>query len=59
MDKEIRPIQDEIVLYQSEDGYQSGETFSVKVEQHRDGAEPNDDLTMMCIRLRAKQSGHQ
>ena len=27
------------------------ETLAVKVEQHRDGAEPNDDLTMMCLRV--------
>ena len=27
------------------------ETLKAEVEQHRDGAEPNDDLTMMCIRI--------
>ena len=27
------------------------EMFKVEVEQHRNGAEPNDDLTMMCIRV--------
>jgi sigma-B regulation protein RsbU (phosphoserine phosphatase) len=27
------------------------ETLAAAVEQHRDGAEPNDDLTMMCIRV--------
>jgi serine phosphatase RsbU (regulator of sigma subunit) len=27
------------------------ETLAKEVEQHRDGAEPNDDLTMMCIRV--------
>jgi sigma-B regulation protein RsbU (phosphoserine phosphatase) len=27
------------------------ETLQVAVEQHRNGAEPNDDLTMMCIRI--------
>ena len=27
------------------------DTFKAEVEQHRDGAEPNDDLTMMCIRV--------
>ena len=26
-------------------------TLTAAVEQHRDGAEPNDDLTMMCIKL--------
>lgn len=27
------------------------ETLKAEVEHHRDGAEPNDDLTMMCVRL--------
>ena len=27
------------------------ETVAAKVEEHRDGAEPNDDLTMMCLRI--------
>ena len=27
------------------------ESLSVEVEAHRNGAEPNDDLTMMCIHL--------
>ena len=27
------------------------ETLQADVERHRDGAEPNDDLTMMCIRV--------
>ena len=27
------------------------ETLAKEVELHRDGAEPNDDLTMMCIRV--------
>ena len=27
------------------------ETMAARVEEHRDGAEPNDDLTMMCIRI--------
>ena len=27
------------------------ETLAVEVEKHRDGMEPNDDLTMMCIRV--------
>ena len=26
------------------------ETLKAEVEKHRDGAEPNDDLTMMCLR---------
>ena len=27
------------------------ETLAAEVERHRDGAEPNDDLTMMCLRF--------
>jgi sigma-B regulation protein RsbU (phosphoserine phosphatase) len=27
------------------------ETLTAEVEQHRDGADPNDDLTMMCLRM--------
>jgi serine phosphatase RsbU (regulator of sigma subunit) len=27
------------------------ESLKVEVEQHRNGAEPNDDLTMMCLRI--------
>ena len=27
------------------------ETLAAEVERHRNGAEPNDDLTMMCIRV--------
>jgi len=27
------------------------ETLKDEVERHRDGAEPNDDLTMMCLRV--------
>lgn len=27
------------------------ETLTAAVEQHRNGAMPNDDLTMMCIRI--------
>ena len=30
--------------------YQVIETLKAEVEKHRNGAEPNDDLTMMCIR---------
>ena len=29
------------------------DTLAVEVEHHRNGAEPNDDLTMMCIRIRS------
>ena len=28
------------------------ETLKAEVERHRDGAEPNDDLTMLCIMVR-------
>ena len=28
------------------------ETMTLEVERHRNGAEPNDDLTMMCIKLK-------
>ena len=27
------------------------ETMAARVEEHRDGADPNDDLTMMCLRI--------
>ena len=27
------------------------ETLTTAVEKHRSGAEPNDDLTMLCLRL--------
>ena len=27
------------------------ETLAAEVKEHRNGAEPNDDLTMMCIRV--------
>jgi serine phosphatase RsbU (regulator of sigma subunit) len=27
------------------------ETLTAAVEEHRDGADPNDDMTMMCIRV--------
>jgi serine phosphatase RsbU (regulator of sigma subunit) len=27
------------------------ETLASAVDEHRNGAEPNDDLTMMCIKL--------
>ena len=28
------------------------DTLKAVVEQHRNGAEPNDDLTMMCVRVK-------
>ena len=31
------------------------ETLKAEVEKHRNGAEPNDDLTMMCLRLAKNQ----
>ena len=27
------------------------ETMTAEVERHRNGAESNDDLTMMCLRI--------
>jgi len=27
------------------------ETLAAEVGKHRDGADPNDDLTMMCLRM--------
>jgi serine phosphatase RsbU (regulator of sigma subunit) len=30
------------------------ETLAAEVEAHRNGAEPNDDLTMMCLRVTSK-----
>lgn len=36
---------------QFENARQVIETIEAEVEKHRDGAEPNDDLTMMCIKL--------
>jgi serine phosphatase RsbU (regulator of sigma subunit) len=32
------------------------ETLNTEVEKHRNGAEPNDDLTMMCISLQVLRS---
>lgn len=34
-----------------ENSHQVIDTLATAVEQHRNGAEPNDDLTMMCIKL--------
>lgn len=36
---------------QSESASQIIATLTTEVEKHRNGAEPNDDLTMMCLRL--------
>ena len=30
------------------------ETLQQTIEDYRDGADPNDDLTMMCMRLERK-----
>jgi serine phosphatase RsbU (regulator of sigma subunit) len=27
------------------------DTLKAEVEKHRNGAEPNDDLTMMCVKI--------
>lgn len=34
-----------------ESSQQVVETLAAEVEKHRNGAEPNDDLTMLCIRV--------
>ena len=34
-----------------ESSQQVVETLSEEVEKHRNGAEPNDDLTMVCLRV--------
>ncbi len=39
---------------QSLDSHQVIDMLKSAVEQHRAGAEPNDDLTLMCIRLNIK-----
>lgn len=41
------------ILRQTESGsaHEIVETIANAVNQHRNGAEANDDLTMMCIRL--------
>jgi serine phosphatase RsbU (regulator of sigma subunit) len=36
---------------QFESSKQVIETLAAEVEKHRNGAEPNDDLSMMCIRV--------
>ena len=36
---------------ESKDARQLIESMTAEVERHRDGAEPNDDLTMMAIYL--------
>ena len=33
------------------DAHKVIESLSVQVEAHRQGAEPNDDLTMMCLHI--------
>lgn len=35
---------------------QTIEMLRAEVEKHRDGAEPNDDLTMLCVKLISKQN---
>jgi len=32
------------------------DTLAAEVERHRDGADPNDDLTMMCLRINCNAS---
>ena len=40
----------------TEDAQQTVDKMKAAVEQHRAGAEPNDDLTMMCIKIKTKES---
>ena len=39
------------------DSHQVIDMLKSAVEEHRAGAEPNDDLTLMCIRLGVKSEG--
>ncbi len=39
-----------------ENSRQTVEMLCNAVEQHRDGAEPNDDLTMLCVKVKSKQN---
>ena len=47
---------DRLLNYLRSSSYESArqviETISEDVEKHRDGAEPNDDLTMMCVYIK-------
>ena len=31
------------------------DTLKEEVEKHREGAEPNDDLTMMCVSIKMEE----
>lgn len=39
-----------------ENSQQTIEMLRAEVEKHRDGAEPNDDLTMLCVKVISNQS---
>jgi serine phosphatase RsbU (regulator of sigma subunit)/anti-sigma regulatory factor (Ser/Thr protein kinase) len=41
-----------------ESSQQTVEMLCREVEQHRDGAEPNDDLTLMCVRITGNKTKH-
>ena len=38
-----------------ESAQQTIEMLKAEVEKHRDGAEPNDDLTMLCLEVKSKK----
>lgn len=42
-----------------ESARQTIEMLKAEVETHRDGAEPNDDLTMLCLKVTSKQEQSQ
>jgi serine phosphatase RsbU (regulator of sigma subunit) len=56
-DKEQNQFSDELMLEilgsrEYESAREIVETLKAKVEEHRKGAEPNDDLTMMCLKIK-------
>ena len=57
VDCEIIPLmEDRLLAILRETDFDSSrqviETLAAAVERHRNGAEPNDDLTMMCLQIR-------
>ena len=55
-DQEQRQFGDDQLLYvlrhtHFDSAKQVVETLNAKIEEHRNGAEPNDDLTMLCLRV--------
>jgi serine phosphatase RsbU (regulator of sigma subunit) len=56
-DKKQNQFSDELMLEilgsrEYESAREIVETLKAKVEEHRKGAEPNDDLTMMCLKIK-------